>query len=93
MDKDERKMCISIGQRFLIRHDRVPLQKALEKNHFCNYEEFILALVNSHTNEINLIDVHWGGPWAGPIRVKNPHAITDKEFISLVGKHEFIRII
>ena len=71
----------------------VSLQEELKKSHFCTYAELVLGLVNSDTNGINLIDINWGGPWSKPIKVKDPHAITDKEFISLVGEHEFIRII
>jgi|GEM_PF-4543288 len=91
---DESKLCICIGQKFLCTANVEPLKAALKKRCFCSYSVFILALVNSRTNEVNLIDETWGNPWSKPIKVKNPHAITDKEFISLVGEgKEFIRIV
>jgi hypothetical protein len=92
--ENEREMCICIGQHFLLKHGaNVSLQKELEKSHFCTYAKFVLGLINSDTSEINLIDINWGNPWSKPVKVKNPHAITDKEFLSLIGEAQFIRII
>lgn len=91
---DERELVISIGNKFLIRvYSIEPLKTAIQKGYFYDYSEFILALVDSSENKINLINRNTGDPWTKPIVVKDYNSITDKEFFSLLGENkEFVRI-
>ena len=72
---------MKIGDKFL-----------LEDNFYKGYyDEWILALVDSHENKINLISKK-GNPWSKPIKVKNPNSITKEEIELLIEDHKFIKI-
>ncbi len=46
--------------------------------------EFILAQVSY--GRVTLINLYGGNRWKDPVNINNPHYITMKEFVKIVGK-------
>lgn len=78
------KLIIYVGLRFLL-EDVDSMYKGY-------YDEYILCLVKSSTNEINLINLKNGMPFNNPISVKDVHNITHEDFKKLTKEHKFILI-
>jgi len=81
--KRERRFKMRIGNRFLLEDSQY---KGL-------YDEYILALVDSTENKIQLINLKEGNPWRSPpIKVKNPFSISQEEFNLLREDFKLIKI-